>query len=148
MLADYDMRAVADAMGLSFPDATPSASPVLIEKAVETGLPRAALRHLAGRIAGDDKARIAALEWRIVPKSTLERRATRLSPLESERTERVARLFVHALRALGTDAEARDFMTTPHPELDGRTPIDAARTDLATRRAEQILTALEYGLAL
>ena len=84
----------------------------------------------------------------MVPKTTLERRETRLSPQESERTERVARLFVHARRALGTAAEARAFMTTPHPELDGRTPIDAAKTDLGTRRTEQILNALEYGLAL
>lgn len=125
-----------------------SPSPVFIEKAVESGLPRKALRHVAEWIAGGDQGKAAALEWGVVPKTTLERRQTRLSPQESERTERVARLFVHARRALGTDAEARQFMTTPHPELDGRNPIDAARTDLGTRRTEQILNALEYGLAL
>lgn len=124
------------------------ASPMLIEKAVENGLPRPALRHVAEQIAGVDKAKVSALEWVIVPKTTLERRQQRLSPLESERTERVARLFVHARRALGTVVEAREFMTAPHPLLDGRTPIDAARTDLGTRRTEQILNALEYGLAL
>lgn len=123
-------------------------SPVLIEKAVENGLPRLALRRLAEQIAGDDKATISSLEWVIVPRTTLERREDQLSPQESERTERVARLFVHARRALGSEAEARAFMTTPHPELDGRSPLDAAKTDLATRRTEQILNALEYGLAL
>ena len=123
-------------------------SSVLIEKAVEIGLPRLALRHVAAQIAGADKAKIAALEWVIVPKTTLERRTEQLSPLESERTERVARLFVHTRRALGSETEARAFMTTPHPLLDGRTPIDAARTDLGARRTEQILNALEYGLAL
>lgn len=125
-----------------------SPSAVFIEKAVENGLPRKALRHVAECIAGDDKAKISALEWGVVPKTTLERRETKLSPQESERTERVARLFVHARRALGTEAEAREFMITPHPELDGRSPIDAAKTDLGTRRAEQVLNALEYGLAL
>ena len=124
------------------------ASPVLIEKAVENGLPRLVLRHVAEQIAGTDKAKISSLEWGIVPRTTLERRAEQLSPPESERTERVARLFVHARRVLGSDAEAREFLTTPHPLLDGRTPIDAARTDLGTRRTEQILNALEYGLAL
>lgn len=123
-------------------------SPVLIEKVVESGLPRNALRHVAECIAGGDKAKASALEWRVVPKTTLDRREARLSARESERTERVARLFVHARRALGTEAEAREFMTTPHPELDGRSPIDAAKTDLGTQRAEQILNALEYGLAL
>ncbi len=83
-----------------------------------------------------------------MPKTTLERRETQLSPEESERTERVARLLVHARRALGTEEEAREFMTTPHPRLDGRSPVEAARTDLGTRRTEGILNALEYGLAL
>jgi putative toxin-antitoxin system antitoxin component (TIGR02293 family) len=126
-----------------------AASFPLIEKAVELGLPRLALRHVAERIAGGgDKAKISLLEWHIVPKTTLERREEQLSPLESERTERVARLFVHACRALGTEAEAREFMMAPHAQLDGRAPIDAAKTDLGARRAEQILNALEYGLAL
>jgi putative toxin-antitoxin system antitoxin component (TIGR02293 family) len=123
-------------------------SSVLIEKAVERGLPRNALRHVAECLAGGDKAKVSSLEWGVVPKTTLERREKQLSPQESERTERVARLFVHARRALGTEAEAREFMTAPHPQLDGRSPIDASKTDLGTRRTEQILNALEYGLAL
>jgi putative toxin-antitoxin system antitoxin component (TIGR02293 family) len=125
-----------------------SPTSIFIEKAVEKGLPRQALRHVAERLAGGDKALVSALEWGVVPKTTLDRRETHLSPQESERTERVARLFVHASRALGSETEARAFMTTLHPELDGRSPIDAARTDLGTRRTEQILNALEYGLAL
>jgi len=141
-------RTTATARRRSQDQAAPAPSPLLIEKAVESGLPRAALRHVAERIAGSDPARIAALEWGVVPKTTLERRGTRLSPQESERTERLARLFVHARRALGTEAEAREFMIEAHPELGGRSPIEAARTDLGTRRAEQILNALEYGLAL
>ena len=124
-----------------------SVSPVLIEKAVAKGLPRNALRHVAVWLAGGDKAKVSSLEWGVVPKTTLERREKQLSPQESERTERVARLFVHARRALGTEVEAREFMTTPHPQLDGRSPIEAAKTDLGTRRTEQILNALEYGLA-
>lgn len=105
---------------------TPSS--VVIEKAVEKGLPREALRHVAEWLAGGDKTKISALEWGVVPKTTLERREGKLSPRESERTERIARLFVHARRAFGSEAEAREFMTTSHPELDGRSPIEAAKT--------------------
>lgn len=129
-------------------DAPAPASAALIERAVEHGLPRTALRHVAESLAGGSVAQVAAVEWSVVPKTTLERRQDRLSPQESERTERIARLFVHARQALGSEAEARAFMTTPHPELDGRAPMAAARTDLGTRRVERILTALEYGLAL
>jgi putative toxin-antitoxin system antitoxin component (TIGR02293 family) len=150
MLSNYDAKAVAEVLGLVLLRASKrsSISAVLIEKAVESGLPRDALRHVAELIAGGDKAKATALERGIVPKTTLERRETKLTPQESERTERIARLFVHARRALGTEAEAREFMTAPHPELDGRNPVEAARTDLGTRRTEQILNALEYGLAL
>ncbi len=125
-----------------------SSSPLAIERAIEEGLPRQVLRNVAERIGGGDKMKVAALEWSIVPKTTLERRQTRLSPQESERTERMARLFVHARRALGSEEEARVFVTAPHPELEGRSPLEAARTDLGTRRVEQILNALEYGLVL
>ena len=127
---------------------SPILSAVMIEKAVEHGLPRHALRHVAEALAGGDKSKVAAIEWGVVPKTTLDRRVTQLSPQESERTERVARLFVQARRALGTAAEAREFMMAPHPALEGRSPVEASRTDLGTRRVERILTALEYGLAL
>jgi putative toxin-antitoxin system antitoxin component (TIGR02293 family) len=154
MLANYDAKAIAEILGLVGDDfdiegaGAAASTPVFIEKAVENGLPRQALRHVAELIAGGDKAKASALERSVVPKTTLERRERKLSPQESERTERIARLFVHARRALGTEAEAREFMTAPHPELDGRSPLDAAKTDLGARRVEQVLNALEYGLAL
>ena len=105
-------------------------SATYIEQAVEIGLPRVALRHLVELLVGDDKSKISTLEWDVVPKTTLKLRKSKLSPQESERTERIARLFVRSRRALGTEAEAREFLTSPHPELDGKTPFDAARTDL------------------
>ena len=39
-------------------------------------------------------------------------------------------------------------MTAPHPELERRSPIEAAKTDLAPAGPRQILNALEYGLAI
>jgi putative toxin-antitoxin system antitoxin component (TIGR02293 family) len=62
--------------------------------------------------------------------------------------ERLARLVAHASRALGTNAEAREFIETPHPMLGGVSPLHAAKTDLGVSRVENILHALEYGLAL
>jgi len=124
-------------------------SSVLIKRAVEDGLPRAALKHVAEALAGGDKSKVASLESSVVPKTTLERRrGKKLTPAESERTERIARLIVHATRALGAEAEAREFMTTPHAMLDGRSPFEEAKTDLGARRVERILNGLEYGLAL
>ena len=94
MLSNYDAKAVAEVLGLVLLRASrPSAvSAVLVEKAIEGGLPRNALRRVAELIAGGDKAKASALERTIVPKTTLERRENKLSPQEGERTERIARL--------------------------------------------------------
>lgn len=62
--------------------------------------------------------------------------------------ERTTKLFVQAKRVLGTQDEALEFLRAPHPELSGETPLQAARTDPGARRVEDILNAIEYGLAL
>ena len=111
-----------------------------------SGLLRASLRVVAERIAGNDDKAVSRIERAVA--SAVGDRWARMSVPESERTERIARLFVQARRALGTEAEAGGFLTTPHNELDGRTPLEAAATDLGARRVERLLTALEYGLAL
>jgi hypothetical protein len=46
-------------------------SSVQIDKAVEQEHPHLALRHVAASSAGDDTARIPALEWSVVPRSAL-----------------------------------------------------------------------------
>jgi uncharacterized protein (DUF2384 family) len=55
-------------------------------------------------------------------------------------------LLAWARRALGTVAEARDFMTMARPELGGRLPIDAARTDPGSRGDDP--HGMGYGLIL
>ena len=70
------------------------------------------------------------IERRIIPKSTLARRAGSgtLTREESEKTERLARLFAQATESLGSEDEARLFLRRPHPELEGRVPLEAAIT--------------------
>jgi putative toxin-antitoxin system antitoxin component (TIGR02293 family) len=168
----YDAIAVAATLGLAFgqtaaepstfmgrgsgfaEEAAPSAragedrpSFGLMQRLVEQGLPRRALRHLAREIV-EDPERAAALEHRIVPRTTLARRGEDglLTPEESEKTERLARLYVQAARALGDPADAREFLARPHPELEGRAPLEAGLTDLGARRVEAILNGIEHGL--
>ncbi|HEX8390862.1 MAG TPA: antitoxin Xre/MbcA/ParS toxin-binding domain-containing protein [Longimicrobium sp.] len=42
--------------------------------------------------------------------------------------------------------DAEEFLTTPHPLLDGQTPLDVCGTDSGAQRVREILIALEYGL--
>jgi putative toxin-antitoxin system antitoxin component (TIGR02293 family) len=84
----------------------------------------------------------------VSPRTTLLRREREgvLSPEESERLERVARLTALAEHVLESSADAQQFLTSPHPLLDGDAPIDLAATDLGARRVENVLWQLEYGL--
>lgn len=35
--------------------------------------------------------------------------------------------------------DAREFLSTPHPKLEGRTSLDVALTELGARRVEELL---------
>jgi len=119
-------------------------APLLIEDAIAHGLPREALQRVAHAIA-PDAAAATRLVHTVVPKSSLSRRGT-LTPAQGEQTERLARLFTYAQRVFGDVADARAFMNKPHPELQGRRPLDAALTELGGRAVERVLDALAYGL--
>lgn len=116
-----------------------------LNDAVAEGLPKAALRQTAGRIF-TGKVDQKQLMNRIVPEATFKRRRDRLSAAESERTERIARVVANAEYVWGDRDDARRFLTTSHPALRGRTPIDAAMTELGARQVEEILGAIFHGL--
>ena len=116
-----------------------------LSDAVSKGLPKAALRQTAGRIF-EGRTEQRQLMNRIVPEATFKRRRERLSAAESERTERIARVMACAEFVWDNRPDARRFMTTPHPALRGRTPLDAALTELGARQVEEILDKVFHGL--
>ena len=65
------------------------------------------------------------------------------------RNEAISALEAHAtaIRACGaTGEDAPTFLANPHPMLGGRTPLEAATTDVGARNVERILSAIEAGL--
>lgn len=114
-------------------------------QAISKGLPKSALRQTAGRVF-EAKAEQKQLMNRIVPEATFKRRRDRLSAAESERTERLARVMATAEYVWGDRAEARRFLVTAHPALRGRTPLDAALSELGARQVEELLDKIFYGL--
>jgi putative toxin-antitoxin system antitoxin component (TIGR02293 family) len=112
--------------------------------AVASGLPKAALRNAVQRVFGNNANTFV---YRIVPEATYKRR-TRLTPAESERTERLARVIANAEYVWDNTEDAREWLQKPHPELGGRIPIEAAMTELGARQVEDLLAKLFYGLPL
>ncbi|MEW6752671.1 MAG: antitoxin Xre/MbcA/ParS toxin-binding domain-containing protein [Candidatus Latescibacterota bacterium] len=116
-----------------------------LRKAVESGLPIEALERTIRRVAGQGPA-ASELKYRIVPKATLQRRVARLSPEESQRLERLARMAALAEAVWEDAALAREFLSSPQPQLGRARPIDLAPSDLGTRQVEELLFRLEYSL--
>lgn len=129
----------ARVLGLS-----PSSVGAMLE-AIALGLPRDVVTEVAAQAApnrGDLRRKVAAL---IVSPATYKR-GRRLSPVAGERAERLARIAALAQQALGDADEARNWLTTPHPLLADRTPIETAASDLGARLVERILHNIEYSL--
>lgn len=116
-----------------------------MERVVGKGLPYASLVHVLRRYPERQQRHIADI---VVPRSTLQRREEegRLKPAESERLERIVRLTALAEQVWESPEEALEFLTSPHPMLEGHAPLDLAATDLGARRVEALLWKLEYSL--
>lgn len=88
--------------------------------------------------------------YQIVPRATLSRRiknGERLSPEESEKLQRVARVFAMAKDVWGSEEDAREFMVKCHPMLDDRSPFEASLSEIGAREVEGILGRLLFGSA-
>lgn len=117
-----------------------------LSRAVQRGLPKAALAAVVARIrlTGVERRRLL---YRLIPEATYKRRRDTLRPEESERAERLARVIATAEYVWDDPDDAREFLTTSHPMLGGQRPIDAALTELGARETEELLWKLHYGLA-
>lgn len=116
-----------------------------LDSAVTAGLPKRSLVLLSSRLYSDNRV-ASAFKFTVVPSATWKRRTKRLSPLESERIERLARVLAAAEYALDDRDEARQWMSNPHRELGGKTPLETAQTEIGARRVEAVLNKLIYGL--
>src|SRR5262245_19634634 len=115
-----------------------------IAEAVESGLPKLSLERVVERAGVEGPARLKLMH-RVVPAATYKRRS-RLKLVESEKTERLARVIALAEMLWYDEAEARRFLSTPHPELGKKKPIEAALTELGARQVEDIVNRALYGL--
>lgn len=135
---------VAEVMGGLLVLGTRIASIRELSEAVAGGLPKQALRSTAQRVYRQGKD-ANQLMRKVVPEATYKRR-TRLTPAESERTERLARVIAATEQVWNDRHDAREWLTSPHPELSGQTPIECGMTELGARRVEELLDRMFYGL--
>lgn len=135
---------IADVMGGIKVLHSPIHSLFELERAVEEGLPKGALKNVADFVS-TSKNRYQFI-YRVVPEGTYKRRRTHLSLEESERTERLARVIATAIHVWDTPEQAKNFLILPHPFFKDRPPIEVAFTELGARQVEELLWGIFYGL--
>jgi putative toxin-antitoxin system antitoxin component (TIGR02293 family) len=118
-----------------------------LREGIGAGLNVAVLEQVAGHLYRDPAMR-RGLMRRVVPEGSLKRRLRegRLTSGESERTARLANVIAHAEYVWRNEDDARQWLTTPHPELGDQLPIDVAIDEFGARHVEEILDAILHGL--
>lgn len=125
-----------------------------LREAVEKGLPAMAadstMRAVVSGTSRAQKESFASVVFQSQARKKLIDRPnvskSRLNSGESERTERIARIFVLAEMALGNRRVAQVFMSTPHPRLRGKTPLENLRNEVGGIEVEEILNSIIFGL--
>ena len=113
---------------------------------VERGLPFSTLDEVA---AAAGVGRLAVARVMGLASTTLARRrkAGRLTPEESDRLVRVARLVAMAHDMMRGDGDAaRQWLGKPHELLEGESPLERASTEVGGREVEQLIGRLRHGI--
>ena len=83
-----------------------------------------------------------------IPRRTMERRKQtgRLSPEESERVYRFAKIFAFAESVLGNKEKARHWLTSPNRALRNATPLSLLETEAGADEVSNVLGRIDYGV--
>jgi putative toxin-antitoxin system antitoxin component (TIGR02293 family) len=112
---------------------------------VRQGLPFAAI---AAVMRGYDLSRetvcsILHLSQRNFPR---RKQQARLSPEESDRLYRLARVLAHADRVFEDPHESAEWLRTPNAALGKQQPLDLLDTDLGVQQVDDALGRIEHGI--
>jgi putative toxin-antitoxin system antitoxin component (TIGR02293 family) len=83
-----------------------------------------------------------------LPKSTLSRRRhnKRLTPEESDRLYRLARILAHATQVFEDPEMVAEWIQSPIGALGKEDPLSLLDTDIGTEQVEQVLGRIEHGV--
>jgi putative toxin-antitoxin system antitoxin component (TIGR02293 family) len=122
-----------------------SDSLVVRKKITQTGLSGALLRSLRERLGLTiaDMARVLGAGERTIIRKEQQRAA--LSPTESDRAYRLARVADLATQLIGDEDRAVRWLRTPSAYLGGETPLAMLDTEIGTDLVGESLYAIAYG---
>lgn len=111
---------------------------------VRRGLPYGALKAVLGELELSLADVQATLQ--LSPRSLHRRKAARLTPVESERVLRLARVAARASYVLGSRAAALRWLTRPNRDLADEVPFHMLDTDVGTDEVIEVLDRILYSV--
>jgi putative toxin-antitoxin system antitoxin component (TIGR02293 family) len=140
-------QAVVEVMGGSAAVHAPVRGLTDLRAEIRRGLRIEALHTTVEHIFRDPAERRRFL-YRLVPEGSYKRRVKigHLTPEESERLARLANVIALTEDVWGNPDDARQFLLTPHPELEDRPPLEVAVEEFGARHVEEILEGIRHGL--
>lgn len=123
-------------------------SEIQLARLVREGLPSKALDHVLAELT-PESATQAEVYGVVGSARTLQRKrtaGTRLSPDESDRLARLARILARAAEALGAADKARRWLGKPNFALGGVKPLVLLDSDAGALAVEQELGRIEHGI--
>jgi putative toxin-antitoxin system antitoxin component (TIGR02293 family) len=128
----------------SFEDLQAAGLSGLLES-IDEGLPASLIGEMKERLAVGPEEMASLLG--ISPRTLKRRReGGTLTPIESERLYRIARLFRRATGVFESEEEARSWLKRPQMRLGGEIPLEVARLEPGAREAERLLGRIEHGI--
>src|SRR5262245_10361094 len=112
---------------------------------IREGFPYQALEQIVRRFVLP-KAQLSRVLALPPTTESRRRREKRLSPLESDRLYRLARVLAHARKTLGGDEAAGQWLRQPNRALGGATPLDRLETELGAHEVQAVLGRLDHGI--
>lgn len=123
----------------------PSEEVADIQQAIRAGLPFAALASVASVLELSQREVTAVLG--AAPRTLARRkRQRRLSPIESDRLYRLARIARIAAETLGSMNKARAWLGRPNRAFGGATPLGMLDTEIGARQVEDALIRINHGM--
>jgi putative toxin-antitoxin system antitoxin component (TIGR02293 family) len=112
---------------------------------VRKGLSTEVFKRVAANLEMSDRQLAGVLK---IPDRTLDRRLKHgvLSPEESDRLARVAKILQRAHEVFGNAEKARGWMNTRLAAFEGETPLQRADTSLGASQVEDVLGRIDYGV--
>ena len=157
------LNAIAEMLGGTRVFKHPISSEHELIQAVRAGLPMSALEAVLAQVATAkalqrevveivgsartlQRKRAAHRDAMATPAKKRRAKTVTLSPGESDRLARFARLLVRAQTAIGDREKAQRWLAKPNRALGGERPVTLLDSDAGTLAVERVLGRIEHGV--